>query len=168
MIHKPDDAAARLIDEGAHGGQFDDLTLSCAAKTPLIAEGDYEAIVLSCRRGRRFRRDLLDFQFRIVSPGAAFGVVLPSYCNLDFVRGRTRQLPAQSKLASWLRRINAFAPEVSCKRVRLTIFGKFQFKVRVATSRGHLEHPLPADEHYSQVVDLIEVVGRITSRGSGK
>jgi len=161
MTHAPGDAAA-------HGGQFDDLTLSCAATPPLIAEGDYEAIVLSCRRGRRFRRDLLAFQFRIVSQGPAFGVVLPGYCNLDSGRGRSRQLPARSKLTSWLRRISVFAPEVSCKRVQLTIFGKFQFKVRVATSRGHVEHPLPVNEHYSQVVDLIEVVGRITSRGSGK
>ena len=147
--------------------RFDDLVLTCPDKLPLIEEGNYDALVLTCRREQRFRRDLLAFKFRIVSQGAAFGVVLPGYCNLDFKRGRDRHLPERSKLAVWLRLINAFAPEVSCKRVHLKTFGKFQFIVRVATSRGTLEHPLPTNEHYSQVTELLEVVGRITSSGSG-
>ena len=92
-------------------------------QVPLIAEGDYDAIVLSCRKERRFTRDLLAFQFRIVSQGSAFGTVLPGYCNLDFGRGRGRQLPARCKLAVWLRKINAFAPEVSYKRVHITPSG---------------------------------------------
>jgi hypothetical protein len=159
--------AARLIQDLELEERFDDLVLACPDKIPLIDEGNYDAIALACRRERRFRRDLLAFKFHIVSQGAAFGVVLPGYCNLDFGRGRGRQLPARSKLAVWLRRINAFAPEVSCKRVHLTTFGKFQFIVRVATSRGTVDHPLPTNEHYSQVTELLEVIGRITSRGSG-
>ena len=159
--------AARLIHDLELEAQFDDLVLSCPGKTPLLDEGNYDAIVLACRKERRFRRELLAFKFRIVSQGGAFGVVLPGYCNLHFERGRGRQLPVRSKLAVWLRRINAFAPEVSCKRVHLTTFGKFQFIVRMATSRGTVDHPLPTNEHYSKVIELLEVVGRITSRESG-
>lgn len=159
---------ARLIQDVERGAQFDDLVLSCPDKIPLIDEADYDAIVLSCRKERRFGRDLLAFKFRIVSQGAAFGVVLPGYCNLDFKRGRGQQLPARSKLAVWLRKIHAFAPEVSCKRVHLTTFGKFQFVVRVATSTGTAEYPVPIEEQYSQVIDLLGVVGRISDRGTGK
>jgi|CXWL01.1.fsa_nt_gi hypothetical protein len=169
MMSRPDaEGTARFVQNVEHEPRFDDLVLSCQDKTPLIAEGDYDAIVLSCRKQQRFTRDLLAFQFRIVTQGAAFGVLLPGYCNLDFGRGRGRQLPARSKLAVWLRRINAFAPEVSHKRIRLKIFGTFQFLVHVATSRGIDEqHPLPTDEQYSQVTDILEVIGRITRRGTG-
>jgi hypothetical protein len=159
--------AKRLIQDPELEEQFDDLVLACPDKLPLIDEGNYDAIVLTGRRERRFRRELLAFKFRIVSQGTAFGVVVPGYCNLDFGRSPGRKLPERSKLAVWLRLINAFDPEVSYKRVHLTTFGKFQFIVRVATSRGTAEHPLPTNEHYSQVTELLEVVGRITSRGSG-
>ena len=159
--------AASLIQDVELEGQFDDLVLSCPEKGPLIAEADYDAIVLSCRRERRYRRDLLALKFRIVSQGAAFGVVLSGYCNLDFQRGRGRHLPTRSKLAVWLRRIHAFAPEVSCKRIHLKTFGKFQYLVRVATSKGTSQDPLPIAEYYSQVIDLLDVIGRITSKGSG-
>ena len=162
-MKSPSEVAEQLLEE-----RFDDLTLSCSEKIPLIGEGDYDAIVLSCRKERRFTRDLLAFKFRIVSQGAAFGVVLPGYCNLEFGRRRGRQqLPARSKFGVWLRRIHAFAPEVSPNRIHLALFGKFQFVVHVATSRGTIEHPLPADEHYSQVSDILEVVGRITGTGTG-
>lgn len=168
MSSSPAEDARQFIEDVESDSRFDDLVLSCQDKTPLITEGDYDAIVLSCRKQRRFKRDLLTFQFRIVTQGAAFGVVLQGYCNLDFGLGRGRKLPARSKLAVWLRRINAFAPEVSHKRIHLRIFGTFQFLVHVGTSRGIDEqHPLPNDESYSQVTDIVEVIGRITDRGSG-
>lgn len=159
--------AAQLTQDPQQKERTDDLVLSCPDKTPLIDEGSYDAIVLTCRKERRYRRELLAFKFRIVSQGAAFGVILPGYCNLEFERGRGRQLPVRSKLAVWLRMINAYAPEVSYKRFHLTTFEKFQFTVRVATSRGTVKAPLPTNEHYSQVTEILEVVGRITHGGSG-
>lgn len=161
--------AALLLQDVDRDAQFDNLLLSCAEKIPLITEGEYEAIVLSCRKEQRFRRDLLAFKFRIVSQGAAFGVVLPGYVNLDFGPGPKKQIPARSKLACWLYRIQSFAPEVSVKRIHVKIFGAFQFVVRVATSRGLDEkNPMPADEHYSQVTEILGVTGRITGKGSGR
>jgi hypothetical protein len=160
--------AALLLQDVDRDAQFDNLMLSCAEKTPLIAEGEYEAIVLSCRKERRFTRDLLAFKFRIVSQGSAFGVELPGYVNLEFGPGRGKQIPARSKLACWLYRIQSFAPEVSVKRIHVNIFGAFQFVVRVATSRALGEKkPLPDDEHYSQVTEILGVTGRITGKGSG-
>lgn len=161
--------AALLLQDVDRDAEFDNLLLSCAEKTPLIAEGEYEAIVLSCRKERRFTRDLLAFKFRIVSQGAAFGVGLPGYANLKFVTGHGKQLAARSKLATWLYRIQSFAPEVSVKRFRVNIFREFQFVVRVATNRGLDEkNPLLADEHSSQVAEILGVTGRITSKGSGR
>jgi hypothetical protein len=169
MSRSSAEVAALLIQNVERAEQFDDLMLSCPDKISLIAEGEYDAIVLSSRKQRRFRRDLLAFTFRIVTQCAAFGVVLPGYCNLDFGPGRGRQLPARSKLVIWLRRIQAFAPEISPKKVHLAIFGQFQFVVRVATSRGLDEqHPLPTDEHYSQITEILGVTGRITGRGTGR
>ena len=161
--------ATRIIQGLELEDRFDDLVLSCPKKTPIIAEGEYDAIVLSCRKERRFRRDLLAFKFRIVSQGAAFGVVLPGYANLEFGTGRGKQLPERSKLGIWLYRIQSFAPEVSVKRIHVKIFGAFQFVVRVATSRGlDDKNPLPADEHSSQVTEILGVTGRITGKGSGR
>jgi hypothetical protein len=162
------DVAAQLMQDVEQDERFDDLMLSCPEKIPLIADGEYDAIVLSCKKQRRFRRDLLAFKFRLVTQGVAFGVVLPGYANLEWRAGRSKQLPERSKLATWLRRIHDFAPEVSPKRVHLATFGQFQFVVRVATSRGTVEHPLPTDEHYSQITEILGVTGRITSRGSGR
>lgn len=158
----------RLIQDLEIEEQFDDLVLSCPDKIPLIDEGNYDAIALACRRERRFRRDLLAFKFRIVSQGAAFGVVLPGYCNLDFGRGRGRKLPERSKLATWLRRIQAFDKQSSPKKLHLRIFGTYQFVVRVTTSRGTPETPLPIEEHYSTVTDILGITGRITGRGTGR
>lgn len=169
MSRSSAEVAAQLIQEVERREPFDNLILSAAEKTPLLAAGEYDAIVLSCRKQRRFTRDLLFFQFRIVTQCAAFGVVLPGYANLTFGPGRSKQLPERSKLASWLRRIQAFAPEISAKKVHVAIFGQFQFVVRVATSRGLDEqHPLPTDENYSQVVEILAVTGRITEKGTGK
>lgn len=169
MSRSSAEVAAQLIQNVERDAQFDDLVLSCPDKIPLIAEGEYDVIVLSCRRQRRFRRELLAFTFRIVTQSVAFGMVLPGYANLEFGPSRRKQLPERSKLASWLRRIQAFAPEISPKKVHLAIFGQFQFVVRVATSRGLDEqHPLPIDEHYSQVTEILGVTGRITGRGTGK
>lgn len=85
MMSRPSaNVAAPLLHDVDRDAQFDDLMLSCPEKIPLIAEGEHDAIVLSCRKQRRFRRDLLEFKLRIVSQGAAFGVVLPGYANLDF------------------------------------------------------------------------------------
>lgn len=170
MMSRPSaNVAAPLLHDVDRDAQFDDLMLSCPEKIPLIAEGEHDAIVLSCRKQRRFRRDLLEFKLRIVSQGAAFGVVLPGYANLDFGPGRGKQIPARSKLAIWLGRIQAFAPEMSCKRVHLKIFAAFQFVVCVATSRGIDEkNPLPTDEQYSQITEILGVTGRITSQGSGR
>jgi len=165
MNYSSADVAAYLIDKLEE--RFDNLVLSCADRNPLIEEGEYDAIVLSCRKERRFRRDLLAFKFRIVSQGSAFGLVLPAYCNCDFTHDRRRQVPSRSKLGVWLRKINDFAPEVSIKRVHLNTFSKFQFLVRVATSTGTKEHPLPQWERYSQVVEIIDVVGRISKGAEG-
>lgn len=157
------------IQDSELAGQFDNLTLSCAQKIPLITEDEYDAIVLSCRKERRFTRDLLAFKFRIVSQGASFGVVLPGYVNLDFGPGPKKQIPARSKLAIWLYRIQSFDQEVSVKKIHVKIFGAFQFVVRVATSRGLDENnPLPIDEQYSQITEILGVTGRITGKGSGR
>jgi len=160
--------AAQRLHNVDQDEPFDDLMLSCPDKIPLVADGEYDAIVLSCRKEQRFRRDLLAFKFRIVTQGSAFGMVLPGYCNLEFGPGRSKQLPERSKLAVWLRRIHAFAPEVSHKRVQLATFGQFQFVVQVVTSLGPLDHPLPMFEHYSTVTDIIGITGRITGKGSGR
>ena len=167
MMSRPSaDVAAQLIEGVESDQRFDNLVLSCADQSPLIDEGDYDAIALRCRKEQRFGRDLLAFKFRIVTQGSAFGLVLPGYCNLGVSRGR--QLPERSKLASWLRRIQAFAPEISSKKVHLAIFGRFQFVVHVATSRGTGDQLLPTDEHYSQITEILGVTGRITGRGSGR
>ena len=159
--------AEQLIGDVDREEQFDELVLSCPEKLPLIAEGEYDAIVLSCRKQRRFRRELLAFKFRIVSQGGAFGGVLPGYANLDFGPGRSRQLPVRSKLAIWIRRIHAFDHAIPLKRTPIKIFEQFQFVVRVATSTGPPDHPLPTSEQYSTVTDILSITGRITSRGSG-
>jgi len=140
---------------------FDDLELS-TDPLPLVPPGDdYYVIVLSCRKTQKFQRNVLAFIFKIVSPGPGFGLVLPTFVNLP--AGRGRNLPARSKLASWLRVINAYDPSLNLKRLSLKIFSLYQFQATIDTVlTDRNQRQLRTHEQFSKIADLTAVLGRLT------
>jgi hypothetical protein len=161
-VTTPSETAAHLLAEFSSGTHkaFDDFTVSVAALPPLIPEGEYDAVVVSCRRDWQFKRPCLAFGFLICSEGAAFGTKLEAFVNLQHVSNKKIQKGSRANLAKWLRRINAFDPTVSVQQLHLPIFARYQFRVLVkTTTMDSNQNVLPVSEHYSKVVDLIEVVG---------
>ena len=152
----------KLLSESGVVPAFDDLIISTTDDAQLVEPGRYDAVVISCRKECRFNRDLIAFKFRLVTQGGSFDVILPGYCNLDFGRGRNRQIPPRSKLGRWLRVINRFDPSVSTRRFHLSIFSQFQFVVEVGvTALDHLQRPLSEQDRYSKVQEILDVVGRL-------
>lgn len=152
------DVAGRFLAESGISPAFDDLVISMPDILQ-IPSGEYEATCYSCRKERRFNRDLLAFKFKIASQGAFFGQVLDGYVNLDFGRGKSRAVPLRSKLAKWLRVIAQFDATVSTKQFRLSTFSEFLFVVQVETC--NTDHDQEQCESLSRVTDLIGVVGRL-------
>lgn len=156
------DVATKLLSESGIVPAFDDLVISTTDEAPLVEPGCYDAVVISCRKECRFNRDLIAFKFRLVTQGQFFDAVLPGYCNLDFGRGRNRQIPTRSKLGRWLRVINRFDPSVATRRAPLSIFSQFQFVVEVGvTVQNYLQRPLTEPDCYAKVQEILDVVGRI-------
>ena len=52
----------------------------------LIDPGEYEVAYLLHRTSTRFKRPNMTIWFQVISPGAAFGLYLPRYYNLEWVR----------------------------------------------------------------------------------
>lgn len=152
------DTASRLLSEAGIVEAFDDLVVS-TTDLVLIPPGDYDATCISCRKERRFNRDLLALKFKIASQGESFGAVLDAYVNLNFGRGKSRAAPPRSKLARWLRVIARFDQTVSTKRVRLSTFENYLFVVRVEHSDTN--HVQELCDSLSRVTDIVGVVGRL-------
>ncbi len=153
-----DDVAGRMLSEAGAVPAFDDLVIS----TPALANvpsGEYDAACISCRKERRFNRDLLAFKFKIASQGAYFGHVLDGYVNLDFGRGKSRAIPLRSKLSKWLRVIALFDSAVSTKQFRISTFGDYLYVVHVDTC--NTDQDQEQCESLSRVTDIVGIVGRL-------
>lgn len=141
----------------------DDLILEDLVR---IDPGLYEAIVVSTKKVRRFGLVTIEFMFRIVSPGSAFGVQLRGYCSLG-PKDVSRVKP-HSKLARWMRLIKTFA-DISPSRVTRKSFLDYWLCVRVDTvTQDYRQRPLAPHDQYSSVVDIVEVIGKLSERAEAK
>ena len=131
-----------------------------------IDPGPYEAVIVSTKKVRRFGLVTIEFLFRIVSPGSAFGVQLRGYCNFGSKDGS--RVKPHSKLARWMRLIACFAG-ISPSRVTLKSFRDYWLGVRVDTVRqNYRQQPLAPHDQYSSVVDIVEVIGKLGDRAEQK
>lgn len=138
---------------------FDDCAISLADDAPRVAPGEYRARVIACRRQWRFGRELLAFQFRLVSPGPFIGAVLPGYCNIG--GDGHHEIPARSKLGRWVRLIKEFDRAISSTRIPLRLFSRYQFVVSVDLTRLDCNRRLLALHlQYPTVQDIVRVAGK--------
>ncbi len=156
------DIAGRLLQDAGLVPAFDDLTISTAEALPLIETGEYEAICISCRKEKRFKRDLLALKFKLATQGQYFGVILDAYINLDFGKGATRKAPPRSKLAAWIRVIGQFDPSINVARFKVSTFASYLFIVKVESSGTDSDQR--ACEPCSRVTHIVGVVGRLGGR----
>lgn len=156
---EPTDVAGRMLEGLGMVPAFDDLIISTPEALPLVESGQYEAHCVSCRKEKRFRRDVLVLKFKITSQCQYFGTILDAYINLDFGRGTSRKAPPRSKLASWLRVIARFDPVVDTAKFRLSTFGNYLFVVKVETSEE--DSTQSACEPCSRVTQILDVIGRV-------
>lgn len=139
-------------------GPFDDFAISLSL--PAVP-GEYCATVTGCRQQRRFGRELLFFEFRLSQEGPFFGAVLPGFCNLDVGAPRSRDIPARSKLGSWLRIIQSFDPSISTGRVPLSIFSRYEFLVKVVLlQHDYRRRPVAPHNQTPIVQDILGVVAK--------
>lgn len=156
---EPTEFAGRMLESIGMVPAFDDLVISTPEALPLVEPGEYEAHCVSCRKERRFRREVLLLKFKITNQCPHFGTILDAYINLDFGRGNSRKAPTRSKLASWLRVIARFDPSVDTAKFRLSTFGNYLFVVKVETSEE--DSTQSACEPCSRVTQILDVVGRL-------
>jgi hypothetical protein len=124
-----------------------------------LEPGEYEAIVTGTKKVERFGLVTVEFVFRIVSQGPGFDATLPGYCNLGPVKAP--RIRPRSKMASWQRAVAHFTG-VTPSKVTLKAFRQFWFRVRVATTtQDHRKRPLHPRDHYSAVVDIVDVIGKL-------
>ena len=154
-----DDVAGRMLSAAGLIPSFDDLIISTPAALPIVESGEYEAVCVSCRKEKRFKRDVLLLKFKITTQCQHFGTLLDAFINLDFGRGNSRKAPPRSKLASWLRVIARFDPAVDIARFRLSTFGNYLFVVKVETSKK--DSTQSACEPCSRVTQIVEVIARL-------
>lgn len=114
---------------------------------------------MSCRKEKRFKRDLLALKFRLATQCQYFGIVLDAYLNLDFGKGGTRKAPPRSKLAAWIRAIAKFDPSINALKFKVSSFANYMFIVKVETSNENSDQ-LPC-EPCSRVTQIVGVVGRL-------
>lgn len=157
-MFETDGEVAYLLSEAGVSAVLDQITISTPDLVS-IPVGAYDATCISCRKQRRFNRDLLAFKFKIATQGAYLGQVLDGYVNIDFGQGKSRTVPTRSKLARWLRVIKLFDPAVSTKRFSLNTFGNYLFVVRVEPSST--DHVQGLCDTVSRVTDIIGVVGSL-------
>lgn len=153
------DIANRMLEEIGILPAFDDLIISTPRALPLVEPGEYEAFCVSCRKEKRFRRELLALKFKLTSQGEYFGVTLDAYINLDFGRGKCRKAPPRSKLATWIRTISKFDPSVDVTKFKVTTFSKYLFVVKVESSAKDSDQR--DCEPCSRVTQLLGIVGRL-------
>lgn len=129
---------------------------------PRIPDDEYDAVVISVKRGVRFKRHCADFRFRIPI-GECFGAILPGYCNLGSAAQPIRVRP-RSKFASWQRVVAAFSGG-SPSKVTLKAFQQYWFRVRVKTvTHNDQNQALHERDQYSCVTDITAVVGKLGDR----
>lgn len=153
------DIAGRILQDAGLVPAFDDLVISTPEALPLIQPGEYEAVCISCRKEKRFKRDLLALKFKLTTQCQYFGTVLDAYLNLDFGKGATRKAPPRSKLAAWMRAIGKFDPVVDVVRFKVSTFANYLFIVKVETSTE--DSTQSACEPCSRVTQIVGVVGRL-------
>jgi hypothetical protein len=134
-----------LLDDVGLKPAFDDLIISTPKALLLVETGEYEAVCISCRKEKRFKRDLLALKFKLTTQCQYFGMVLDAYLNLDSGKGSTRKAPLRSKLAAWMRAIAKFDPSIDVVK----------FKVSTKDSSQS------ACEPCSRVTQIVAVVGRL-------
>lgn len=157
-MHESEIAERMLLDAGCVSA-FDDLVISTPAALPLVEPGEYEAVCVSCRKERRFKRDVLVLKFKMSSQCRYFGTILDAYINLDFGKGATRKAPPRSKLAAWIRAIAKFDPAINVARFKVSTFADYLFLVLVETSSENSSQS--ACEPCSRVTQIVGVVGRL-------
>lgn len=141
-------------------GPFDDLAISLADDAQRVAPGEYAARVIACRRQWRFGRDMLVFQFHLLTRGPCFGAIVQGYCNLD-LDGHIRAIPTRSKLGRWVKILREFDPSISTGRVHLRVFAQYEFVVRVElTQHDCNRRPLAANLRYPKIQEIVRVAGR--------
>lgn len=153
------DIAGRILQDAGLVPAFDNLVIYTPEALPLIEPGEYEAVCVSCRKEKRFKRDLLAFKFKLTSQCQYFGMTLDGYINLDFGKGNTRKAPSRSKLAAWLRTIAAFDPSVNVTKFHIATFSKYLFTVKVESSNENSQQK--KCEPCSRVTQILGVVGRL-------
>lgn len=145
---------------------FDDLSFSIDG-LPLVPAGVYDVVCLGCRKCEKFNRTVLLFTFQIASQGQWLGTVLPTYINYPVGKGhKGRCLPPKSKLAQWLRIIQAYdLAEMNPARINLSVFSKYQFEAMVETvTTSHDKiRVLREHEFSSKIAEIRSIVGRVSA-----
>jgi hypothetical protein len=161
----PSESANQLLAEFSSPHRFDEFTISVEPALPLIEAAEYDATIVACRFARRFGRDLLAFTFRIVTEGRAAGTELQTFLNVERDRKGKLKIRSRMKLAGWIHCLQLFAPEISVRSFSIKTFSQFLFLVSVRTVvKGHDQKPLPDEECYSTVDNIVGVVGRLKLR----
>ena len=147
------------MKHAAAPGPFDDIAISLAEAPQRVEPGEYVARVIACRRQWRFGRELLVFQFRLVSPGLGF-VTLPGYCALDVGGPRRRDISPRSKLGRWVKILREFDPSISTGCVPVSIFSRYEFVVQVVRpQRDYKRRPVAPPERRPTVQEILGVAG---------
>ena len=156
---EPAEVAGRMLEGIGMVSAFDDLVISTPGALPLVETGEYEATCISCRKEKRFKRDLLALKFKLATQDQYFGIVLDAYINLDFGQGATKKAPPRSKLAAWIRLIAKFDPSINVARFKVSTFASYLFIVKVESSGKNSDQR--DCEPCSRVTHIVDVVGRL-------
>jgi hypothetical protein len=121
----------------------------------LIRPDRYEAQVIRLQRIRRFKRQILLVQFKIVTIGPYQGIELDGWLPL----GDDGRAGKHSKLVRWIQNIT---PEARWDKVRLKTFREHLLVVEVGTVEHDYDQKLLSPgQRYSVVREIVGSVGRI-------
>lgn len=130
-----------------------------------VPEGRYELAFVHWRTGRMFNRDKLVLEFRVVTPGKAFGLHLRRYYNVEIVKpsgmyGRFRA----TRSTDFVREHAAlFGTARRVDRISMRPFESVVILGRVRTVTKARGRGIPEPVRYSIIGELVRV-----EAGSGK
>lgn len=123
-----------------------------------IPSGDqYEATVIFVQYKPRFRRNSVDFVFRLATPGY-IGTQLPGYAAVE-PNGKPGP---RSKLTRWWLLIADFEMLARRDRIALSRFREYLFRVQVGPRLKDWQHRQVSElEQHSQVQEILEIITRV-------
>ena len=136
----------------------DEIELSIDGAVPVkIPIGEYEANVIFVQFKPRFRRNSVDFVFRLAT-APYIGLQLPGYTA---VQNNGKPGP-RSKLTRWWLLIAEFEQLPRKDRIALSRFRDYLYRVHVGPRLKDWTHrPVTESEQHSQVQEILEIITRV-------